>query len=72
MCVKHVRWNETFSIMIRLWLAFAVLAVVIHFGITAWRNMTGLERWTLTKSVAYSVIVSLLTVLVMTVIVILF
>lgn len=58
--------------MIRLWLVFAILAVVIHFGITAWRNMTGKERWTLTKSVTYSVGVALLAVLVMTVIVILF
>jgi hypothetical protein len=58
--------------MIRLWLAFAILAVLIHFGITAWRNMEGKERWTLTKSIAYSILVSLLAVLVMTVIVILF
>lgn len=58
--------------MIRLWLVFAILAVVIHLGITAWRNMTGKERWTLTKSVTYSIIVALLAVLVMTVIVILF
>jgi hypothetical protein len=58
--------------MIRLWLVFAILAVVIHLGITAWRNMTGKERWTLTKSVTYSVGVALLAVLVMTVIVILF
>ena len=58
--------------MIRLWLVFAVLAALIHFGITAWRNMNGKERWTLTKSVTYSIIVALLAVLVMTVIVILF
>jgi hypothetical protein len=58
--------------MIRLWLAFAVLAVLIHLGITAWRNMTGKERWTLTKSIAYSILVALLALLVMTVIVILF
>jgi hypothetical protein len=58
--------------MIRLWLAFAVLAFLIHFGITAWRNLNGMERWTLTKSVTYSIVVALLAVLVMTVIVILF
>jgi len=58
--------------MIRLWLAFAILAVVIHFGITAWRKMEGKERWTLTKSIAYSILVALLAVLAMTVIVILF
>jgi hypothetical protein len=58
--------------MIRLWLAFFILAALIHFGITAWRNLNGKERWTLTKSIGYSIIVSLLAVLVMTVIVILF
>jgi hypothetical protein len=58
--------------MIRLWLAFAILAVVIHFGIAAWRNMTGKERWTLTKSVTYSILVALLAVLAMAAIVILF
>jgi len=58
--------------MIKLWLAFAVLAVLIHLGITAWRKMEGRERWTLTKSIAYSILVSLLAVLVMTAIVILF
>jgi len=58
--------------MIRLWLAFIILAVFIHFGLTAWRNMSGKERWTLTKSVTYSIIVALLAVVLMTVIVILF
>ena len=58
--------------MIRLWLAFAILAALIHFGITAWRNLNGKERWTLTKSIAYSILVSLLALMVMTVIVILF
>ena len=58
--------------MIRLWLALAVLAVLVHFGITAWRNMEGKERWTLTKSIGYSIIVALLALAVMTAIVILF
>jgi hypothetical protein len=58
--------------MIRLWLAFAVLAVLIHFGITAWRNMEGKDRWTLTKSISYSIVVALLALMVMTAIVILF
>jgi hypothetical protein len=58
--------------MIRLWLAFAILAIIIHLGITAVRKMDGKEQWTLTKSIAYSILVSLLVVLVMAVIVILF
>lgn len=58
--------------MIRLWLVFAILTVLIHFGITAWRKMEDKERWTLTKSITYSIIVALLAVLVMVGIVILF
>ena len=58
--------------MIRLWLAFIVFAVVIHFGITAWRNMEQKQRWSLTKTAFYSTIVSLLALAVMTAIVVLF
>jgi hypothetical protein len=58
--------------MIRLWLAFAIFAVLIHFGITAWRNMNGMEQLALTKSIGYSILVSLAAVMLMTVFVILF
>jgi hypothetical protein len=58
--------------MIRLWLVFAILAVLIHFGITTVREFDGKERWALTKSIGYSIIVALLVVAVMSVIVILF
>ena len=58
--------------MIRLWLAFIVLAVLIHFGISALRNMNGLEQLALTKSIGYSILVSLAAVMLMTVFVILF
>jgi hypothetical protein len=58
--------------MIRLWLAFAIFAVLIHFGITAWRNLNGKERWSLTKTAFYSILVSLLALAVMTTLVILF
>jgi hypothetical protein len=58
--------------MIRLWISFAVLAIVIHFGITAWRSMTGKERLDLTKSIIYSIVVSLLALIVMTGLVIAF
>ena len=46
--------------MIRIWLALAILAVLVHFGITAWRRMDGKEQLTLTKSLVYSIIVALL------------
>lgn len=58
--------------MIRLWLAFVILAVLIHFGISAWRNMNGVEKLTLTKSIGYSILVSLAAVMLMTVFVIAF
>ena len=58
--------------MIKLWLVFAFLAVLIHFGISALRNMNGLEQLALTKSIGYSILVSLASVMLMTVFVILF
>ena len=58
--------------MIRLWLVFIVFAILIHFSIVSWRALSGKEQWTLTKSIGYSIIVSLLAVLVMTILVILF
>jgi hypothetical protein len=58
--------------MIKLWFAFAVLTVLIHFGIRALRNMNGLEQLALTKSIGYSILVSLSAVMLITVFVILF
>jgi hypothetical protein len=58
--------------MIKLWLAFAVLAILIHFGIRFLRNMNGMEQLALTKSVGYSILVSLATVMLLAVFVILF
>jgi hypothetical protein len=58
--------------MIRFILLFAVLAALIHFGITGWQSMTGKERWSLTKRLGYSIIVSLLAIVVMMFMVVLF
>jgi hypothetical protein len=58
--------------MIRLWLTFIVLAVLIHFGITVWRKMERKEQWSLTKTAFYSIIVSLLALMVMVAIVVIF
>ena len=58
--------------MIRFVFVFAILAVLIHFGITVWRKMERKERWSLTKTAFYSIVVSLLALVVMTGIVILF
>ena len=58
--------------MIRFIFVFAVLAALIHFGIITWQKMSGTERWSLTKTLGYSIIVALLAVVVMMFIVILF
>jgi hypothetical protein len=58
--------------MVRIWAFFILFAVLIHLGIAAWRSLSGLEKLALTKSILYSVFVSLLAVAAMTVIVILF
>ena len=58
--------------MIKLWLSFAIFAILIHFGITAWRKMEGKEQLALTKSIGYSILVSLVAIMLMTVFVILF
>lgn len=58
--------------MIKLWLAFAILAVLIHFGISAWRKMEGKDQLALTISIGYSILVALAAVMLMTVLVILF
>ena len=58
--------------MIRLWLVFIVFAILIHFSIVSWRALSGKEKWSLTKSIGYSIIVALLAVLAMTLMVVLF
>ena len=58
--------------MIRIWLTFIVLAVLIHFGISAWRSLSGKEKWSLTKSLIYSTLVALLALAAMVGLVIIF
>lgn len=58
--------------MIRLWLVFAVLFAVFYFGIPAWRNLQGKEKWDLTKLFFFSIMCSLLAITAMVVMVILF
>ena len=58
--------------MIRFVFVFAILAVLIHFGIMAWQKMSGTERWSLTKTAIYSIIVALLAIVVMMLFVVLF
>jgi hypothetical protein len=58
--------------MIRFVFVFAILAVLIHFGITVWRKMERKERWSLTKTAIYSILVALLAIVAMMFLVVLF
>ncbi len=58
--------------MIRFLFVFVVLAVLIHFGIMGWQKMTGAERWDLTKTAIYSILVALLAIVAMMFLVVLF
>jgi hypothetical protein len=58
--------------VIRIAFAFVILAALIHFGIMGWQKMSGSERWSLTKSLGYSIIVALLVIVVMMFMVVLF
>jgi hypothetical protein len=58
--------------MIKLILTFVFVAAIIHFAITSWRLLSGLDKWALTKTLGYSIIVSALTVMLLASIVIIF
>lgn len=58
--------------MIRLWLVFAVLFAGFYFGIPAFRELKGAEKWDMTKTLLFSLLCSLLAVVVMVAIVVLF
>jgi hypothetical protein len=58
--------------MIRFLFVFAVLALLIHFGIMGWQKMSGTERWSLTKTAIYSILVALLAIVAMMFLVVLF
>jgi hypothetical protein len=55
--------------MIAIWL---ILSVVIGVGITAFRSLSGAEKWELTKIVAYATICSLVAVVLLGILVVLF
>ena len=58
--------------MIRIILAFAVVFSCFYFGIEAFRNMTGKERWSLTKTVSYSILCAVLTIVALSLFVVAF
>jgi hypothetical protein len=58
--------------MIKIILAFLVVFGVCYFGIKGYRDLSGKDKWALTKLLGYSILVASLTLVIMTVIVILF
>lgn len=58
--------------MIKIILAFLLLSVVIGMVITAVRSMSGLEKWQLTKVLAYATMCSLLATVLLVAIVVIF
>ena len=58
--------------MIRAILYWLVLSVVIGAGITVFQQLSGKEKWQLTKIVAYATMCGLLAIVVLAFIVVLF
>ena len=58
--------------MARMLLAWAILSVLIYFGILTWREFSGKEKWQLTKTVSYAIVCSLLAVFALSIFVVLF
>ena len=58
--------------MIKALITFAAFATLIHFVIVSWRALSGLDKWALTKTLGYSIIISTLTFVVLLTIVVLF
>ena len=58
--------------MIRAILAFAVIFGLFFYGIRAVRDMTGRERWDLTKLLTYSAVCAILTLVVLITLVVVF
>ena len=51
--------------MIRLVLIFVIIFTLIYGGIEFFKSLTKSEKWQLTKQIAYTTIISLLTTAVM-------
>ena len=59
--------------MIKIFIVFAIVFTICYFGIDAYRKLTGKKKkLALTKSIAYSILCSVLAVSVLAAIVVLF
>jgi hypothetical protein len=58
--------------MIRLILAFIIVFLIFFFGIKVFTQLSGKEKWVLTKLLAYSLICAIITTVFLISIVVLF
>jgi hypothetical protein len=58
--------------MIKIVLGFMLVFAGFFVGIQAWRSLTGLEKWQLTKLIVYSIMCAVLTTVALTMFYILF
>ena len=58
--------------MAKIILSFLLMFCVFFFGIRAFRELSGKEKWALTKYLAYSILCTVLTTFFLVIIVILF
>ena len=58
--------------MIKIILAFLIAFGICFYGIKSFRDLTGKDKWALTKLVAYSTLCAVLAILLLTLFVILF
>jgi hypothetical protein len=58
--------------MPRMLIAFAIVYALFHFGIPAFRALSGKEKWDLTKTISYSILCAVLAVVALTLMVIVF
>ena len=58
--------------MVKMVFVFLMVAILIFAGIETFRTMTNKERWALTKSLGYSIIIAVVTMVLLTGFVILF
>ncbi len=58
--------------MIKIILAFVIAFAICYFGIKGFRDLTGKDKWALTKLVGYSTICAVLAIAILISIVVIF
>ena len=58
--------------MIRVYIAFAILFGLFFFGINAFRATTGKQKWEIVKTLMYSLVCAILSLLILIGIVVIF